>query len=796
MTNLRSKLEKYKSEGRSDLCHQLLNLPVNLAKSEQPERLCQFLTRFDFIEAKIHYLSMSALITDYELMQTPGLPMDAEMAADLQVVRNALQLSSQILSEDKNQLAAQLVGRLGGEPGRLVQNLLEQIQSRHHQVWLRPLTPSLASPSSFLSTTLQGCFSPLVITPDGQHIISASLDGELKLWHLKTGEIIRSFVDCGLVEWLIVLPDRDRLLSIVADGLLKIWNLNNGGSVRAMTNNSGPLAGLSLSSDGRHALLVGCSGSFSIWNLEKGEKLQELVNLLPVVERAVLIPDKNRVICIEPDCLFGANKILKIRDLEDGQELFTLGEPSPLIEVSVTPRSRLVISAALDHQQQAQISLWQIETGKEQYRYQIDDAAINALAVTPDERLLIASTDLGSIRIWDLETCNELNITLHAHDLPISQLSITPDGKQLLSSSLDGVIKIWDLQDISRKTWRGSHQDRITAIVVTPDGKQAISAARDNTIKIWDVESATEKYSFEHQPLFVNALAITPDSKRVIASSEIFLSVYDLETKKILHILEYPDLITQVAFTKNGKFAVSIADNNVLSVWDLESGTQVYSLLIPTGNKVCRLDITHDSSLIIAAIDSTQSELQYLNVWDLETGALQIVLKAHTASVQQLASTPDSKTLISCSSNEIRFWDLNNGVELFSAKGYTTLITSIAIMSDGQKFISASGDGCIKVWDLLNGALLYEFSDFPNPIIGIAVTPDGERMISHWSNSLKVWDLQTQACIARFTTDTGITTYAIASDGLTFVVGETSGQLHILYLEDCSELAIDSVLTS
>jgi WD40 repeat protein len=543
MTNLRSKLEKYKSEGRSDLCHQLLNLPTNLAKSEQPEQLCQFLTRFDFIEAKIHYSSMSALIKDYELMQTPGWPIDAKMAADLQAVRNVLQLSSQILSEDKNQLAAQLIGRLGGEKGRLIQNLLKQIQSRYQKAWLRPLTPSLASPSSFLSTTLQGCFRPLVITPDGQHIISASLDGELKLRHLKTGEIIRSFVDCGLVEWLIVLPNGNRLLSASVDGLLKIWNLNHGGLIRSLITDSGPLAGISLSSDGRHALLVSCCGSFSIWNLEKGEKLQELVNLLPVAERAVIIPDKNRVVCIEPDCLFGANKILKIRDLEDGQELFTLGEPSPLIEVLVTSRSRLVISAALNHQQQAQISLWEIETGKEQYRYQIDDVAINALAVTSDERLLIASTDLGGIRIWDLETCDELNTTLHAHDLPISQLSITPDGIQLLSSSLDGVIKVWNLQDIGRKTWRGSHRDRITAIAITSDGKQAISAARDNTIKVWDLESATEEYTFERQPLFVSALVITPDSKRVIASSEIFLSVYDLETKKILHILEYPDLL-------------------------------------------------------------------------------------------------------------------------------------------------------------------------------------------------------------------------------------------------------------
>jgi WD40 repeat protein len=701
-------------------------------------------------------------------------------------------LSSQILSEDNNQLAAQLLGRLRGEKGHLIQNLLEQIQSRHQKVWLRPLTPSLASPSSFLSTTLQGCFSPLVITSDGQHIISASLDGELKLWHLKTGEIIRSFVDCGLVEWLIVLPDGDRLLSAAADGLLKIWNLNNGGLIRSLITDNGPLVGISLSSDGRHALLVSCSGSFSIWDLDKGEKLQELANRLPVAEKAIIIPNKNRVICIEPDCLFGANKILKIRDLEDGQELFTLGESSPLIEVLVTPRSRLVISATLDHRQQAQISLWEIETGKEQYRYQIDDAAINALAVTPDERFLIASTDLGSIRIWDLENYDELNTTLHAHDLPISQLSITPDGRQLLSSSLDGVIKVWNLQDIDRKTWCGSHQDRITAIAVTPDGQYILSAARDNKIKIWNLATGVEEYTFDRQPLFVNALAITPDSQRLIASSEILLSVYDLETKKILHILECPDLTPQTAFTTNGKFAVSIADNNVLSVWDLESGTQLYSLLTPTGNKVCRLEITHDSSLIIAAIDSTQSDLKYLNVWDLETGALQIVLKGHTASVKQLASTPDGKTLISCSSNEIRVWDLNNGVELFSAEGYTTPITSIAIMSDGQKFISALGNGCIKVWDLLSRALLYEFSDFPNPIIGIAVTPDGERMISHWSNSLKVWDLQTQTCIARFTTDTDITTYAIAPDGLTFVVGETSGQLHILYLEDCSEAVIVS----
>jgi hypothetical protein len=57
----------------------------------------------EYLDAKLHFLTISEVIDDYRLLPDDG---------DLQLVKNALQLSAHILSGNKRQLASQLYGRL------------------------------------------------------------------------------------------------------------------------------------------------------------------------------------------------------------------------------------------------------------------------------------------------------------------------------------------------------------------------------------------------------------------------------------------------------------------------------------------------------------------------------------------------------------------------------------------------------------------------------------------------------------------------------------------------------------
>lgn len=53
-----------------------------------------------------------------------------------------------------------------------------------------------------------------------------------------------------------------------------------------------------------------------------------------------------------------------------------------------------------------------------------------------------------------------------------------------------------------------------------------------------------------------------------------------------------------------------------------------------------------------------------------------------------------------------------------------------------------------------------------------------------WANNIiKVWDLESKKIIASFSGDSLLRCCAVASDGVTIVAGEASGQVHLLRLE-------------
>jgi WD40 repeat protein len=155
--------------------------------------------------------------------------------------------------------------------------------------------------------------------------------------------------------------------------------------------------------------------------------------------------------------------------------------------------------------------------------------------------------------------------------------------------------------------------------------------------------------------------------------------------------------------------------------------------------------------------------------------------------------------------NVLRVWDIESGRTLQSLIAHFDEINAVAITADGRRAVSVSGgsawdsevytrplDCSLKVWDLEAGRELLTLVGHSERVKDVAVTPDGRRAVSvdyklfSSDSTIKLWDLKNGKMIASFVVDSGLQTCAIASDGMTVVVGDRSGQLHFLRLEGVS----------
>jgi WD40 repeat protein len=68
------------------------------------------------------------------------------------------------------------------------------------------------------------------------------------------------------------------------------------------------------------------------------------------------------------------------------------------------------------------------------------------VAVTPDGRHVISGSDDNTLRVWDLETGQELR-TLEGHTDTVSAVALTYDGRRAVSGSWDNTLRVWDLKD-------------------------------------------------------------------------------------------------------------------------------------------------------------------------------------------------------------------------------------------------------------------------------------------------------------------------------------------------------------
>ena len=702
-------------------------LSYHLMKAGREDDLHRLLLDFTYLQGKLDATEANALLADFDFLRS---------AADLRLIKEAVQLSSHVIAHDPRQFASQLVGRLLLYEIPLARHFTQSVVAAAPRPWLRPVKPALQPPGTGLLSTLAGHIETVevvAVTPDGRRAVSASADRTLKVWELETGRELHTLAGhTHLVRAVAVTPDGRRAVSASEDQTLKVWELETGHELHTLAGHTGEITAVAVTPDGRRAVSASNDETLKVWELETGHELHILA-----------------------------------------------GHTNAVRAVAVTPDGRRAVSASWDT-----LKVWELGSGRELQTLAGHTNLVRAVAVTPDGRRAVSASDDRTLKVWELETGRELH-TLAGHTDGVLAVAVTPDGRRAVSASWDDTLKVWELETGSELHILAGHTDVVNAVVVTPDGRRAVSASDDQTLKVWELETGRELHILSGHTREVNAVAVTPDGRRAVsASNERTLKVWELETGRELHILAGHRFgvngsgVNAVVVTPDGRRAVSASYDRTLKMWELETGRELRTLAGHTG-PVSAVAVTPEGRrLVSASWDHT------LKVWELETGRELHTLAGHTNWVWAVAVTPDGRRAVSASDDwTLKVWELETGRELHTLAGHTNKVRAVAVTPDGRRAVSASWDHTLKVWELETGRDLHTFVGHTGEVRAVAVTPDGRRAVSASDDqTLKVWELETGASIATFSCDASVGCCDFASK-TTIVAGDASGQIHILALE-------------
>jgi WD40 repeat protein len=267
------------------------------------------------------------------------------------------------------------------------------------------------------------------------------------------------------------------IVSAGMDGTLKVWNAGSGALIRTIELDEGAVTALAV--DDRRALTGHKGGAIVLWDLERAEKLGAFSHGGAPVTSVAFTGDAATFAAADQA---GAIATFDLR-APPAPSAVLEGTEGSAQTIAVAHAANLLVAGGQDRT----IKLWRIDTRGLARAWRGDGHALGALDITPDGRVVASGALNGAVRLWSTSSSRPRR-TMAAHGARVTALAFAPNGRMLASAGEDGQVKLWDLMRGSRnpRVFRG-HAGPVQAIAFSPDGRRLLSAGQDGIVRIWSV---------------------------------------------------------------------------------------------------------------------------------------------------------------------------------------------------------------------------------------------------------------------------------------------------------------------
>jgi WD40 repeat protein len=308
-------------------------------------------------------------------------------------------------------------------------------------------------------------------------------------------------------------PDGTLLAAGYFDGRIELWDVSRRILLKVL-NSGGPPAHVAFSPRTNLLALTGDGGVIKLHDLANGRESILWQAPTRMIRELSFAADGNRLLAFT----YGPEGPAAVMfDIHRGLALSTNFTSSATIHMGVARLSadlgRLYLSYADYESQQTAVKCLNPDSGQELWQADLGlDFGVTTLALSPDDRFLVAGTGYGdpTIRVCDAHT-GKLLTKLQGHTGWIGELVFSRDGRWLASAAADQSIRLWDTTSWTEARVLRGHGDEVHAVAFSPDGATLASGGKDGAIMLWDAAGRQSKPVYRLMPPEITfAFEVTP----------------------------------------------------------------------------------------------------------------------------------------------------------------------------------------------------------------------------------------------------------------------------------------------
>jgi len=615
----------------------------------------------------------------------------------------------------------------------------------------------------------------VAFSPDGKYAFTGGWDQTIKVWDANTGREVRTLYGTAKVTAIAVSPDGKQLLT-GDEGYqdnLKLWDLKSGRVIRAFHGHEPGMEAISsllFSADGKHVLSAGAR-EIKRWDVSTGTALWTFTNRSGNEDARftslVISPDggyvisgeRSHAVVTQPDGTQAKPKssgaTIRVFSVADGRQIRAFNEHRGWVEaLAMCPDGRHVIAA--DHEDGA--AMWDFTTGRQVKSFRVQ--GVFPVAVSPDGKYALFG-GVTVLRLWDIAQDRELR-TFHGHGGWLRSVAFSPDGRRALSGSDDNTPRLWDLDTGKEIRGFGGYSRQIASVSLSAQGQQMLIAQDAGLVGLWDIPTGRQTRSIRHT-LGVRAAIISRDGSFAAAGGWNYpehastAKVWDTATGREIQGFfkaESSHWAVPVAISADNRH-IFWAVGPTLILSDLATGKEIRTFRGHEGEiQYAEVNPGGDYALSLDALA--------LKIWDVATGKeiknFPLSGAAGEAAFCLGTFSPDGKKVLLLEYGvgkqlSLRFWDITSRRETSAVtvqhdiRGY---IGRLSISRDGR-FALWSENTDLHLYDFSTGTVARTFTGHVNHISSLGFSADGKYAYSGSADgTARLWELATGREVAQF----------------------------------------------